>query len=94
MFITSIEEGGYRPYEFKDDIQLSVVFERDLDLHRVDREVYSVLDLLGDVGGLYEATKMICFTILYLTNFMSFENYLVSELFKKDLNTESKTDKK
>ena len=64
MFITSIEEGGYRPYEFKDDIQLSVVFERDLDLHRVDREVYSVLDLLGDVGGLYEATKMICFTIL------------------------------
>ena len=53
-----------------------------------------MLDLLGDVGGLYEAIKIICFSIIYFTNFMSFENYMVSELFKKDLDSEQKIEKK
>ena len=45
MLITSIVFGGNRPYEFKDNVHLSVIYERDLDLHRIDREVYSILDL-------------------------------------------------
>lgn len=82
--ITTIVPYQTRPYEADDDIQVSIIYERDLDFHRVDREVYSILDWLGDVGGLYEAVQIICGTLLYLLNFMSFENYMVSELFKKE----------
>ena len=39
---------------------MQVTFELDLDLHRVDRSVYSVLDWIGDIGGL-EQGLMICF---------------------------------
>ena len=82
--ITIVKEFQTRPYEVDDDIWTSILYERDLDYHRVDREVYSILDWLGDIGGLYEAMSLICAGILYLFNFMSYDNYLVSELFKKE----------
>ena len=53
--ITTIRDYQSRSYGSDDDIQVSIIYERDLDFHRVDREVYSILDWLGDVGGLYEA---------------------------------------
>ena len=41
-----------RPYEFPDSVHLSISYELDLNLHVYDRAVYTVLDWLGDVGGL------------------------------------------
>ena len=92
--ITTIRPYQTRPYETDDDIQVSIIYERDLDFHRVDREVYSILDWLGDVGGLYEALQIICGIFLYVVNFMQFENFLVSELFKKENDNEDGGDDK
>ena len=36
-------------------MHLGVVFEADLNLETLERQVYSILDWLGDVGGLTEA---------------------------------------
>ena len=53
--IFHVHEIKKRPYEFFNNVHVSVTYEFDLDLTFVDRKVYSVLDLLGDVGGLGEA---------------------------------------
>ena len=49
-----------------------------MNYYRIDRDVYNLFDLLGDIGGLYEAFSVICEAILYFTNFKMFENFLVS----------------
>ena len=92
--ITTIREFQSRSYGADNDIQVSIIYERDLDLHRVDREVYSILDWLGDVGGLYEAFHIICGIFIYVVNFLKFENFMVSELFKKELDDEEGSDDK
>ena len=43
------------PYDFFDDIQLSITFEFDLTLYEMERTAYNVLDWIGDIGGLLEA---------------------------------------
>ena len=43
-----------RPYEFPDNVHMQITFEFDLTLYRVDRDVYSILDWVGDLGGLSE----------------------------------------
>ena len=46
-----------------------IMYELDLNLHVIDRQVYSVLDWMGDIGGLLEA-------MLYLGMFLvSFFKY-------------------
>lgn len=42
---------------------MQITFEFDLTLYRVDRDVYSILDWVGDLGGLSEGL-IIMFTIL------------------------------
>ena len=46
-----------------------MTFEKDLDLTVIDRQVYSVLDWLGDVGGLAEALMYIGTFILAVLHF-------------------------
>ena len=41
-----------RPYEFVDRVHLSISYELDLNKQVFDRAVYTVLDWLGDIGGL------------------------------------------
>ena len=55
-----------RPYEYRDSVHLSISYERRLDLFRVERDVYNMLDWLGDVGGLRDALFMIGAFILFL----------------------------
>lgn len=47
-----MERKGIRLYDYPDDLQLSLTFELSYDLQIVKRQVYSLLDLLGDLGGL------------------------------------------
>ena len=44
--------GETRPYDFPDDVQLALTFELDRDLRVIKRKVYSLMDWLGDIGGL------------------------------------------
>ena len=45
------------------------------------RAVYTLLDLLGDVGGLIDALKIIGSLIVALISNGDFSNYLIVKLF-------------
>ena len=45
------------------------------------RAIYGILDFLGDVGGLFDALKLIAAGIISLFTSGSLPNYLVSKLF-------------
>ena len=62
--IFNINEMGIRPYEYRNNIHLSISYEGTMDLYRVSREVYNLLDWLGDIGGLSEALVVIFSMIL------------------------------
>ena len=75
-----------RPYERLDDIHQIISFELDPDLHRIDRVVYNGLDLLGDLGGLYEALVVVFGALVTLLNYQQLENHLVKLLFSESDN--------
>ena len=54
-----VPEMGTRPYEFPNNVHFAVAYEFDLNLETLDRQVYSILDWLGDIGGLSEALLFI-----------------------------------
>ena len=76
--IFSVHPNTVRPYEYSDDVHVAVVFEFDLNLYRIDRGAYNMLDWLGDLGGLYEALKIILTFIFFVFNYHTFQDYLVS----------------
>ena len=76
--IFNIREFKIRPHEWTDDIHVTITYEFDLDLYRIDRETYNTLDWLGDLGGLYEALMIILGLIYGLFHYKLLENYLVS----------------
>ena len=53
----------------------------NLDKILINRQVYNVLDMLGDIGGLQYALIIILTFIVMLFNFNATENFLVSEMF-------------
>lgn len=70
---------------------MQVTFEFDLDLHRVDRDVYSILDWIGDIGGLREGLVIIFVGIFGLLKFHSFEHFMIEHLYSKNKSKKSKT---
>ena len=71
-----------RPYEFYDDIHVTLSFEFDLNRGRIEREAYNMMDLLGDLGGLKTALLVLLAYLNSFVNYHSFEDYLVSKLFR------------
>ena len=68
---------------------MGVVFEMDLDMYSYDRRVYTIFELLANVGGLLGVmfTGIRVATILFLNN--DLEWYLISKLYtKKQLRTD------
>ena len=72
-----------RPYEFPDLVHLQITFEFDLALYRIDRDVYSIIDWVGDVGGLNEGLLIVCSGILAILNFNKFNHFMAERLFRK-----------
>ena len=79
-----------RPYEFPDRVHTQITFEFDRTLYRIDRDVYSILDWIGDVGGLNEGVKVALGCILMFLQFNNFDHFLIERLF----HTEKKEPKK
>ena len=73
-----------RPYTYFDNVHLAISYEFDLNLYRIDREAYNVLDWLGDLGGLKEATMILLSFIFGLFNYHTFDDYLVSKLYRSE----------
>ena len=53
-----------------------------------NRNVYSYLDWIGDVGGLVDGLNLILAGIVGLLNFNSYNAYMVSHLFRIDEKSE------
>ena len=70
------------PYEFSDNVWLSITFEMSLDLIEYEREVYTFLMMLSDIGGLAGALVTLLSLFMALWNFKAFDNYLVSKLYR------------
>ena len=49
--------------------------------HEYFRRVYSVLDLVSDVGGLYGAVSPLCILLLICINFWSSYQFIAGDLF-------------
>ena len=71
-----------RPYEYFDDVHIAIAYEFDLNLYRIDREAYNLLDWLGDIGGLLEALLIILGFVFGVFKYHAFEDYLVSQLYR------------
>ena len=56
---------------------MQVTWEFDMTLYRIDRDVYSILDWIGDVGGLSEGLVIGLGAVLTIFNFNKFEHYLI-----------------
>lgn len=56
---------------------MQITFELDLTQYRVDRDVYSMLDWIGDVGGLNEGLTIIITLILGVLRFNEFDHFLI-----------------
>lgn len=46
-------------------------------MHRIDRDVYSILDWIGDVGGLREGLFIIFSIVQGFLNFNTFEHFMI-----------------
>ena len=69
-----------RPYEAFNNVHFQLSFEFDLTLYRIDRDVYSFLDWIGDMGGFFEGILVIGFLISSWWSFM-LDNLLIENLF-------------
>ena len=85
-----------RPYEFPDSVHLQVTYEFDLDLYRVDRDVYSLLDWIGDIGGLREGLYLFLSFLFGFMNYYKFEHFMIEHLYQKrtDNNSAAKLEDK
>ena len=57
----------------------------DVEIH--NRQIYSTLDLLGDIGGLFDALKAIAsifLSIIFALTGNPIEEFLVSLVFKRE----------
>ena len=72
-----------RPYEFDDRVHTQLTFEFDLTLYRVDRKVYSILDWVGDIGGLNEGVYVGISVLLMFLQFHRFDHFLIERLYRK-----------
>jgi len=80
--VFKLEQVDKRPYEFENSIHISLTFEVDLDLKQIDRQVYNMLDWIGDIGGLGEGLFFISYAILGVVHFGALDNWIISELFR------------
>ena len=76
-----------RPYEYKDNVHISISYEFDLNLYRIDREVYNVLDCLGDIGGLADALLILaafCMMFFTLIRGDELQSYILENVYKTE----------
>ena len=69
-------------HEWRDSIWTRVTIDMNLDLKRYERRVSTFSDLMSEVGGFFGLLLMFGRISAKLWNFNSFNNFLVSRLFK------------
>lgn len=77
-----VTRGLSRSFEQNDITQMDLVFVRDLDYKKINRSQYSILDIISDVGGLLGILMGAVSVFIFIWNYNSLDNYMVSKLFK------------
>ena len=78
----SVSKKDVMPYEVANNIHINVTFEMSFSLVKYFRTVYTYFDLLSDVGGLTGMFFSIFAIIVSFWTYNSFDNLMVSKLFK------------
>ena len=72
-----------KSYEKADrSVQMDITIERNLDLTTVDRDGYTVLDLISDIGGIQGILFSAVAVIMSFWNYNFLDNFLVSKLYR------------
>ena len=93
-----VANGAIRLYDFDDNVQLAVTYELSRDLRIIRRSVYSILDLLGDIGGLAGALRalfsfaVIIFQYKAVISYISQHTYLIRDGDEKDRDSSKAAD--
>ena len=69
-------------HEYRDNVWLTFRIEMNLDLIKYERRVSTISDLMSEVGGFFGLLIMFGSILAKLWNFNSFDNFLVSRLYK------------
>ena len=81
-FITNQVPNRFIPY--KNNMLNSVTFELSLSLDVHERQVYSLLDILSDVGGLFGALSAVFFGIVSVFQYHGDHMFLTKDMFNSD----------
>ena len=77
----TITQGNMRLYDFPDDIQLAITYELDRDQRTIRRQVYGILDFLGDIGGLAGALKALFAALIIIFQYKAAISYVSNRTF-------------
>ena len=69
---------------------MNIAIERNLDMKLIDREGYTVLDYLSDMGGMQNIVQSVLIIVLSFWNYNFLDDFLVSKLFRYEKNPDSK----
>ena len=72
--------------EGKKQYKLSLRFFVMEQVNFHERSVYNILDLLGDVGGLFDALYGVCAVLIFLVSLITgsgAQNFIIRQVFKK-----------
>ena len=78
----SLRKYDVLPYEMPNKNWVSVTFELDLNMIHIERKLYTVFDMLSDVGGLLGILTTFAAFFNSIWNYQAFDNFMVSRLFK------------
>lgn len=78
----SLHKKEAMPYEKVDSTWVSVTVEMDLSLVTYERTIFTLFDMLSDIGGLSGILMTFFGALAALWNFKTFDNMMVTSLFK------------
>ena len=70
-----------RSYEGLKSNWVSVTIEMSLNLNQVERNVFTMFDMLSDIGGLSGILMSVFAITASIWNYLAYDNHLVSHLF-------------
>ena len=77
-----LEKDIVQPYEdLNKSNWVSVTIEMSLKINQVERNVYTIFDMLSDIGGLSGILVSAFAIMVSIWNYLAYDDYLVSRLF-------------
>ena len=71
-----------RLHDFDDDVQLAVTYELSRSRRIIRRKVYSLLDWLGDIGGLAGAMKALATASIIVFQYKATTSYVSNHTYR------------